>query len=74
MLGRQLLDRFAAFLASQCSTLRHTALCRAFPLGSTPVVWAAYQLDRACVALDQRPGMRALAVLYLVILHLLAIL
>ena len=42
--------------------------------GCQQVLCVFLQVDRAGVALDQRPGMRALAVLYLAVLHLLAVL
>jgi hypothetical protein len=42
---------------------------------SHPVaVKAAMQVDRAAVALDTRPQLRAALVLYLLVLHLLALL
>jgi hypothetical protein len=42
---------------------------------SHPVaVKAATQVDRAAVALDTRPQLRAALVLYLLVLHLLALL
>ena len=40
-----------------------------FPLNLKAVVAGAHQLDRVAVALDHRPGMRALASAYFVLLH-----
>ncbi len=40
-----------------------------FPLNLKPVVASAHQLDRVAVALDHRPGMRALVSAYFLLLH-----
>ena len=48
--------------------------CRGMPFGAPPLVWTAHQVDRAFAAMDQKPGMRMLAVLYLLVLHLLVVL